>query len=162
MRLVVADTGPLNYLVWIGATDILPKLFENVIVPQAVQDELRAPGAPEAVRNWAAHPPVWLDVRPNPVANFLAPELDEGERAAIALALAVKPDLVLMDDRSGVATALALGLEIIGTLGLLDRAARRGLIDLRAAFARLKQTNFRYPPEVMDALLAQHTETDRS
>jgi predicted nucleic acid-binding protein len=47
---------------------------------------------------------------------------------------------------------------VTGTLGLLDLAARRRLLKLRDAFARLKTTNFRYPPEVMDALLAQHEE----
>jgi predicted nucleic acid-binding protein len=35
MRVVVADTGPLNYLVLIGESDILPKLFEAVFVPEA-------------------------------------------------------------------------------------------------------------------------------
>ncbi len=57
MRLVVADTGPLNYLVLIGAIDLLPKLFETVLVPQAVCDELRHPVAPALVRIWAEHPP---------------------------------------------------------------------------------------------------------
>jgi predicted nucleic acid-binding protein len=50
MRLVVADTGPLNYLVLIGAIDLLPKLFETVLVPQAVCDELCHRVAPAAVR----------------------------------------------------------------------------------------------------------------
>jgi predicted nucleic acid-binding protein len=156
MRLVVADTGPLNYLVWIGAVEILPKLFETVLVPQAVQDELLRAGAPEAVRHWAAHPPAWLDLRPNPKSVGLTPNLDDGERAAIALALNVGADLVLMDDREGVAAALALGVETIGTLGVLDRAARHGLIDLETAFAQLKATNFRVRPDIMGALLVQH------
>ena len=48
------------------------------------------------------------------------------------------------------------GLTVTGTLGVLDLAARRGLLDLAATFAKLRATNFRYPPEIMDALLAQH------
>ena len=43
-------------------------------------------------------------------------------------------------------------------LGLLDLAARSRLLKLRDAFALLKTTNFRYPPEVMEALLAQQEE----
>lgn len=50
MRLVVGDTEPLNYLVLIGRIDILPKLFEKVLVPQAVCNELRHPAAPPRVR----------------------------------------------------------------------------------------------------------------
>lgn len=45
-RLVVADTGPLNYLVLIQAIDLLPKLFEQILVPQAVFDELTHIEAP--------------------------------------------------------------------------------------------------------------------
>jgi predicted nucleic acid-binding protein len=61
-----------------------------------------------------------------------------------------------MDDRLGVAAALAAGLQVIGTVGVLDRAARRGLIDLPASVARLRDTNFRCRPEILDALLADH------
>jgi predicted nucleic acid-binding protein len=163
MRLVVGDTGPLNYLVLIGTSDILFKLFEKVLVPQAVCDELRHPAAPPIVRAWAARPPAWLDVRPSPAADDDPAwrTLDAGERAALALALAVNADLVLMDDRAGVAAAYRQGLAVTGTLGVLDLAARRGLIDLADAFTRLKATNFRYRPEILDALLALYHEKDK-
>jgi len=81
---------------------------------------------------------------------------DEGERAVIALALTVKADLVLMDDREGVDLARRRGLAVTGTLGVLDLAARRGLIDLAAAFERLKATTFYYRQGLLDALLARH------
>ena len=79
-------------------------------------------------------------------------------RAAIALAKSIRADLILMDDRAGVAAAYRHGLTVTGTLGVLDLAARRGLVDLATIFAKLRATNFRYPPEIMDALLAQHRE----
>jgi predicted nucleic acid-binding protein len=158
-RLVVADTGPLNYLVLIEAIDVLPKLFEQILVPAAVYDELAHADAPEQVRSFIARKPAWLDVRPNPDSiddETLVSNLDEGERAAIALAASIGADLILMDDRAGVAVAYRHGLAVTGTLGVLDLAARRGLIDLETAFAKLKATNFRYRPEIMDALLARH------
>lgn len=61
--LVIADTGPVNYLLLVGHIDILPALFGNVILPSVVRDELTDPGTPLAVRNWSAHPPPWVDVR---------------------------------------------------------------------------------------------------
>jgi predicted nucleic acid-binding protein len=82
--------------------------------------------------------------------------LDIGEREALALARTLGADLVLMDDRAGFAVARQLGLAATGTLGVLDLGARRGMVDLADAFTRLKATSFRYPPEIMDALLAQH------
>jgi predicted nucleic acid-binding protein len=63
MRLVVADTGPLNYLVLIEAIELLPKLFAKVFAPEAVKAELLDQDAPAVVRTWAAQPPGWLDVR---------------------------------------------------------------------------------------------------
>jgi predicted nucleic acid-binding protein len=160
MRLVVADTGPLNYLVLTGDIVLLPQLFARVLAPQVVRDELAAPDAPAAVQAWIAQAPVWLEVRPNPDTPkgevVPAPRLDDGERATIALALAIKADLVLMDDREGVTAGRRQGLAVTGTLGVLDLAARRGLIDLAAAFERLKATSFYYRQGLFDGLLAQH------
>ncbi len=65
-----------------------------------------------------------------------------------------------MDDRVGVAIARQQGFTVTGTLGVLDLAARRGLVDLADAFAQLRATSFRYRPEIMDALLAQHRKGD--
>jgi predicted nucleic acid-binding protein len=56
---VVADTSPICYLVLIGEVEILPALFEKIVVPTAVRDELAHAGAPEAVRNWMRAPPRW-------------------------------------------------------------------------------------------------------
>jgi predicted nucleic acid-binding protein len=161
MLLVVADTGPPNYLVLIGTSDVLPTLFDKIVVPEVVCAELRHRRAPEPVRAWAARLPAWVDVRPVSAAAADDPALqalDEGERAALALARVIGADLVLMDDRAGVVAARALGFAVIGTLGVLDLAARRRLIDIGDAVAKLRATNFRYRREIMDALLAQRRE----
>lgn len=88
MRLVVADTGPINYLVLIGAIELLPKLFEKVFTPAAVQAELLDPDAPAEVRAWVAQPPPWLEVTPisATIDDPAWRALDAGERAALALA----------------------------------------------------------------------------
>lgn len=82
--------------------------------------------------------------------------LDDGERAAIQLAVRTKAVLILMDDRDGVSAARSKGFAVTGTLGILDLAARRGLIQLEDAFERLRATNFRCRPEIMEAILAEH------
>jgi predicted nucleic acid-binding protein len=61
--IVVADTSPLNYLVLIDEIDLLPALFGQVIVPQAVFQELQHPRTSRKVREWAAHLPAWLELR---------------------------------------------------------------------------------------------------
>lgn len=155
-RVVIADTSPLRYLVLIGQAELLLALYTEVLTPEAVAGELTQPSTPEAVRRWIAHRPSWLRVvsltaRPSSVS---LPDLDPGEHDAILLALQVKADLVLMDEREGVEEARRLGLAVTGTLGILDRAAERELIELAPVIARLRQTNFRVDPALLDRLLA--------
>jgi predicted nucleic acid-binding protein len=80
-----------------------------------------------------------------------------GEAAALELAAEIHADLILMDDRRGVAAAFDLRIHVTGTLGLLARAAKLGIIDLSDAFARIKRTNFRYRQEIMDQFLREST-----
>jgi len=154
MTVVIADTGPLNYLLQIDAIDLLPALFGTIHVPLEVVGELRHPLAPAPVRSWIDEPPAWLLIaRAHPPHPGFLPRLDLGERAAIALAGRLGAGLVVMDDRAGVAAAAERNLPAVGTLGVLFRAADRGMIDLPSAIVRLKATNFRVRPEILDKLL---------
>ncbi len=121
MQLVVADTGPVNYLLLIGHLEILPALFDKVILPSIVRDELAKPNAPAAVRDWIANPPAWVDVLPTVGTSEDASlgRLDAGEAAAINLAVELHVDLLLMDDREGVMAARRMGFRVAGTLGVL-------------------------------------------
>ena len=88
MQLVIADTGPINYLLLIGHIEVLPALFEKVILPSAVKDELSDPNTPLLARNWMAAPPVWVEVRCTD-KRFTGESLvglGPGETAAITLA----------------------------------------------------------------------------
>lgn len=154
----VSDAGPLHYLVLVGHVGLLGQLFDGgVCVPQTVRDELGHPRTPASVRIWTAAPPPWLSVVPSPPADpgTWPAALDRGERDVLALAARLRPGLVLMDDRAGVATVRARGFAVTGTLGLLYRAAERGLIDLPGAFVRLRSTNFHHAEGLLDGLLAR-------
>ena len=96
MLVVVADTGPLQYLVLIGQIELLAELYGGVTVPTAVHGELLHPAAPEPVRGWANVPPAWLTITPTPACEDpQLGKLDAGEAAAITLALTLPADLVL-------------------------------------------------------------------
>ena len=163
MRLVVADTGPLNYLILIGHIDLLPVLFERVVLPTTVQSELASGKAPFLVRHWVGNLPAWLEVRDAPLSQAEDASLkgiDAGERAAIQLAASLHADLLLMDDRKGVNAAQKRGLRVTGTLGVLDLAAQRGLADFAQAVEQLRRTNFRVPQALLDVLLEKHKERE--
>ena len=88
-------------------------------------------------------------------SSLAASTLDLGEEEAIDLAVEIHADMILMDDREGVAVARSKGIEVTGTLGVLAMAAKEGLIDLGESFDQIKRTNFRYRQEIMDQLLAE-------
>ena len=143
MRVVIADTGPLNYLILIGHIDLLPVLFERVLVPVVVRNELASRKAPLPVQQFIADMPSWLDVRDPPLNQTEDASLkgiDAGEMAAIQLATALHADLLLMDDRKGVKAAPGKGFRVTGTLGILDLAAQRGLADFAEAIGQLRRT----------------------
>jgi predicted nucleic acid-binding protein len=150
--IVVADAGPLHYLVLIDSADVLGKLFDRIFIPGAVRDELIHGGTPEKVREWIllSHP--WLEVQT--IADIQPIHgLHQGEIEAIQLALKIQASGVLMDDLDGRKAARSLGLAVVGTLGVLERAAEKGLLNLSEAAAKLRRTNFFVSPELLDAAL---------
>lgn len=152
--IVVADTSPLNYLILIGAVDLLPSLYGSIYTAPACVSELRAPGAPEEVRRWFENRPDWMvTTAPEEVSDPRLAHLDLGEREAISLALQLRADLVLIDERDGRMAAEACGLSVAGTLRVLAEGAAIGLVNLAEAFARLRHTTFRVNPRLMESLL---------
>jgi predicted nucleic acid-binding protein len=150
--IVVSDTSPLNYLVLIEQVQVLPVLFGRVIVPPAVMAELQHAGAPDVVRAWAASPPPWLEIQPPARIEPLL-GLGAGETQAIRLAQELLADAILIDERRAATIARQAGLFVTGTLGVLEIAAERGLIDVVQTIAALRQTTFRVSDEVLDGVL---------
>jgi predicted nucleic acid-binding protein len=152
--IVISDTTPLNYLALIGQQELLARLFERVIIPQAVWTELQAAGTPESVRSWITSAPEWLEVRRTNLPEDAALSmLGPGEQEAILLAQELHVDLLLIDDRDGRLEATRRNIAVVGTLGILDKAAERDWLDLPEALARLQQTSFRASPELIHSLL---------
>jgi predicted nucleic acid-binding protein len=113
--IVVADTGPLNYLILIKQAEVLGTLFGTVVIPPAVENELIRAESPSIVRQWLQTRPAWLVARsPRQIDPSL--DLDEGESQAIALATELSADLLLMDEQKGRRLALSRSLTLTGTL----------------------------------------------
>ena len=98
--LVVANTSPLRYLILIEHVNVLPALYREVTVPPAVVTELTNERTPQEVRTWLMNKPQWLRVQAQrETLPQLRGVIDDGEREAIALAVEVRADALLMDDR---------------------------------------------------------------
>ena len=120
--IVVSDTSCVSNLLSVGQASLLPQLFGEVLIPPAVERELR--------RFHVNLPDFLLTVTPTDQVRLqrLLRELDPGEAEAICLAHERKADRLLIDESVGRAVALREGVAIIGVVGILVTAKRRGLL----------------------------------
>lgn len=136
--IAVTDSGPMIALAKLNQLRLLPTMYETVVIPQAVYDEVVTTGLrrgyPDAsiadafLRRMKWQPVAVVDVPPE-LGNDV--RLGRGEREALALAKTHNA-LVLMDEDYARTIADQLGLAHIGTLGILTDAHRRGFLSADA------------------------------
>jgi uncharacterized protein len=157
MPAVVSDTSPLIYLTCLGHFGWLRELYGDVIIPQAVWDEIATQGSsyPEASTTRQAVEAGWIRVQTATQrhSDDLA-GLDSGEREAILLAGELNA-LLIIDEAEGRKRAVAMGLRVTGILGMMLESKARGLIDQVAPeLARLVTvTTFRISEELREGVL---------
>jgi predicted nucleic acid-binding protein len=148
--IVVADAGPIQYLLRIGAIGVLAPLYQRLLVPHTVALELQQPNTPATVRAWIAQPPAWCEIRSDlPIDPSLLTFLDRGEAAAITLAQSLQADRLLIDDLAGRREAERRQVFVTGTLGVLVDAHLAGLLDFEQKLSHLRQTNFYVSDDVV-------------
>src|SRR6266852_621251 len=106
--IAVSNTTPLRYPIAIEKQHLLGQLFEKVIVPVAVHEELTEARTPENVRRCISSLPAWYEVRKAPenqAASFPV-TLHRGERETILLAEMLRSDVILIDEQVGRTIAL--------------------------------------------------------
>jgi predicted nucleic acid-binding protein len=133
----------------------LPRLFQEIYVPDVVLRELNHPQTPAAVKRWAQSPPAWLHVR-TPTAMPPIDILDPGETAALALATELHATAILMDEKKGRRIATAQGFTTLGTITVLELAAQQNLVDLGSAFNAWSATSFQIAKPLLEAALARN------
>ena len=130
--LLVADSGPLIALARLDLLAVPARLFGALLVTTTVWHEVtREPRAADhaALATALAGGLLCVEGDPLQMPSALADaRLDDGERSALALAL-LRGAVVLVDERRGRACAVGLGLQVLGTLGLLVRARDQGLVE---------------------------------
>lgn len=157
-RLLVADSGPLIALARLDLLRLPAALFDEVLVTDTVWHEVTA--APARAEHAALHAALQqgrLQLARDPTdvpAALAGVVLDEGERTALALALAAGCD-VLIDERRGRRVAHEAGLQVLGTLGVLLRARQLGLIGpVRPLAERLVGSGYHLAPALVAQALA--------
>jgi predicted nucleic acid-binding protein len=115
----------------VGQFILLRDIFQRIVIPRAVFEEVTVQGAgqPGATEARTARWITRRKLKQSDIANILTAELDRGEAEAIALALQEKADWLLIDERKGRRFAIQAGLKVKGTLGILLEGVRRGHIE---------------------------------
>jgi hypothetical protein len=130
--IVISDTSVITNLAAIEQLHLLSQLYNQVIIPEAVYRELTEIEPPVPGKIEVKNAP-WVEIRQVVNRSIVQQiqeqaRLDIGESEAISLALELKADLLLIDERRGRMEANRLGLRITGLLGLLIEAKQRDLI----------------------------------
>ena len=155
--IIVSNTSPISNLAKVGHLNLLQQLYETVLIPSAVYEELLDEGAGEIVIR-AVKAAMWLKIQPlqNPtVAIELIKLINLGEAEAIALALEVNATRLLIDERLGRKVAIEQGLRITGVLGVLLSAKKQGLIPVVKPVMNdlIAQANFRVSSQLYAEVL---------
>lgn len=160
-RLVISNTSPLLYLHQVGQLDLLRRLYGQVQIPPAVRAELRA-GAEQGVSVPDTRALEWLQIRPLRETTLLPVVIDlgTGEAEAIALALAHPGSLLILDDSLGRRIARLNGLTFTGTLGVLVKAKKEGLLSrVSPVIEELRKTTMYLTETLIGKLLKEAGET---
>ena len=163
--IVVADTSVILNLCRVSHEHLLPTLFKEVWIPEAVGREFSRLSQAQP-RFHGLTLPTWVIVSPAvDISSEVAsqPGLHAGEAAALTLALTKHADAVLMDESAGRRAARSLGITAVGALGILLQAKRAGLVPaIRPLLTRLEtEAGFWLsPPVVQEALLQAGEQTE--
>lgn len=146
-EIVISDTSCLIILTKINRLDLLHRTYHGIMIPPEVASEYR-----NALPEWILIRPA----TPESLRRFSSMELDEGERAAFALAADFGRALLIIDDLEARRIADRLGIRHTGTLGVLLKAKERHVVDvLRPILADIQQTDFRMSLSLVELVLNQ-------
>lgn len=149
MKAIIADTSCLIIYHKIDQLIILRELFSDLIVTKEVAAEF-------------GEIPDWISIHEvvdKLLYLKLEEELGKGEASSIALAKEFEESLLIIDERKGRKKAESLGIETIGSLGLLLMAKEKGVVrKVSEILALIDQTNFRISSSVREAVLRQSGE----
>ena len=131
MRKVVVNTTPLIALSHVGQLDLLKRLYNEIIIPEAVYGELSVK-TESVCKKEVDRSLDWIRV--GKISNQMAKDmyktqLHEGEVEGMILAKEVAADVVIIDDANAKKYAKYLKLPVTGTLGVLLRSKQMGYVD---------------------------------
>jgi predicted nucleic acid-binding protein len=149
-KTIISDTSCLIILTNINEIDLLRRVYEQIVTTKEVAEE------------YGQMLPEWIEIKSSTDQfrqRILALQIDRGEASAIALAIETPHSVVIIDDYKARKVAERLGIEIIGTIGIIIKAKRQGIIEsIKPFLKKIKQTDFRISEEIEKRALQESGE----
>lgn len=144
MRKVIVNSTPLIVLCGIGRLDILREMYQEIYIPFAVFREVTAKDDSVCVQICSAGDWIHVEqIRDRSEKKMYKAKLHDGEVEVMILAQEQKADLLVIDDNAAKKTAKYLGLKVTGTLGILIKAKRQGIIEeVRPLLSEMQKNGF--------------------
>jgi len=157
---VISDTSAITNLLQIGQLDLLRLLYGKILISPSVQRELYQ----YADQSEQIEKLVWIEVKypeNQKLVQKMLKDLDLGESESIALALQENADFLIIDEQLGRKIANSLNLKVVGILGVLILAKKRGLlIEIRTSLESLIKIGFRLNQNLINSVLKQLGEAE--
>lgn len=155
MLKVVSNTTPLISLLKLGRLDVLMELYQEILIPTAVFEEIEAGKNKSFYRNLSNIDWVKIIKIENEDARRYFLDLDKGEAEAIILATEIGADLIIMDEKLGRFHAKHADLKVTGTVGVLIKAKREGIInELKPLLFELRAKDVWISEKFIDEILS--------
>jgi len=149
-KIIISDTSCLIILNKIGELYLLRQLYNTVTITEDILLE------------YGEQLPDWIEVQQAKDQfrqQLLEMQIDKGEASAIALALETEDNIVILDDWKARKLAERLGLSVTGTLGVIIKAKKSGLIaSIKPYLDKIRETNFRISEELEQIALKEANE----
>jgi len=147
-KIIISDTSCLIALSNIGMLHILKDLFEEVLITPEVNDEFG-----NQLPNWIIVSQAKNKLKQTEIEN----KLDKGEASSIALALEIPNSALIIDEVRGRNIAKNLNIEIIGTIGIIILAGKKGIVnDVISIVLKLVNNGFRLSNEIGDRIIENY------
>jgi predicted nucleic acid-binding protein len=147
-KLIISDTSCLIALSKIKQLEVLRSLYNQIIITKEVLSEFGTP-----IPDWI----LIFEVKNTQQQTELEKRLDKGEASSIALALELENTTLIIDEIKGRKIAQSLNIDIIGTIGVIMLAEKRGIIrDVFEILFRLVNNGFRLSDKLIDSILDKY------
>ena len=147
MKVAVSNSGPLIHLTLVGLLDLVFKLYDVILIPQSVYDEIVVKGKEEGhsdaiiLEQAIINEKIKVEKIKKENRNITSSKLHQGEINAILLALQSKVEIILLDDEEARIFARKLKINVKGTLGILIEFLNNSFLELEEAIQYLKKLN---------------------